>query len=100
MAAFRPPFMRSPGAPPTFAAALLGAWLLAGDPAAAQINQTFGTDQHACNQDVLSQVLSTSKGNLLGSAAGGAIGGLLGNQVGKGSGNTLATIASVVGGAL
>jgi surface antigen len=79
---------------------LLGASLLAADPAAAQYNQTFGTDQHACNQGMLSQVLSTSKGNLLGSAAGGALGGLLGNQLGKGSGNTLATIAGVVGGAL
>jgi surface antigen len=93
-------FTRSAGVALPVAVALLGASLLATDPAAAQYNQTFGTDQHACNQGLLSQVLSTSKGNLLGSAAGGALGGLLGNQLGKGSGNTLMTIAGVVGGAL
>jgi surface antigen len=100
MVAYLPSFRRSTGATLPFAIALLGASLLAADPAAAQYNQTFGTDQHACNQGMLAQVLSTSKGNLLGSAAGGALGGLLGNQLGKGSGNTLMTIAGVVGGAL
>lgn len=100
MVAYLPSFRRSTGATLPFAIALLGASLLASDPAAAQYNQTFGTDQHACNQGLLAQVLSTSKGNLLGSAAGGALGGLLGNQLGKGSGNTLMTIAGVVGGAL
>jgi surface antigen len=100
MVHYLPSFTRSAGASLPFAVALLGASLLATGPAAAQYNQTFGTDQHACNQGMLSQVLSTSKGNLLGSAAGGALGGLLGNQLGKGSGNTLMTIAGVVGGAL
>jgi surface antigen len=100
MAPYLPSFTRSAGVTLPFAIALLGTSLLTADPAAAQYNQTFGTDQHACNQGMLSHVLSTSKGNLLGSAAGGALGGLLGNQLGKGSGNTLATIAGVVGGAL
>ncbi len=62
--------------------------------------QTFGTDQHSCDRSALSQILSTSKGNLIGSAAGAALGGLLGNQFGKGSGNTLMTVVGVVGGAL
>jgi surface antigen len=63
-------------------------------------SQTFGTDRNACDRSAMSQVLSTSQGNVLGSAAGAAVGGLLGNQVGKGGGQTLATIAGVVGGAL
>ena len=68
-------------------------------PARAQTG-TFGTDQHYCDRSALSQILSTSQGNLLGSAAGAALGGLLGNQLGKGTGNALATLAGVVGGAL
>jgi surface antigen len=100
MVHYLPSFTRSAGVTLPFAVALLGTSLLAAEPAAAQYNQTFGTDKHACNQGMLAQVLSTSKGNLLGSAAGGALGGLLGNQLGKGSGNTLMTIAGVVGGAL
>ncbi|MGH7089173.1 MAG: peptidoglycan-binding protein [Stellaceae bacterium] len=84
-------------------AAVMGpCWVLA-PPARAQQGGnygTYGTDQHACDQGALAQVLSTSKSNILGSAAGAALGGLLGNQIGKGSGNTLATIAGVFGGAL
>src|SRR6185437_10805143 len=68
--------------------------------AGAALAQTYGTDQRYCDTGALSQILSTSKGNLIGSAAGAALGGLLGNQVGKGSGNTLMTIVGVVGGAL
>lgn len=37
--------------------------------------------------------------NVLGYIAGGAGGGIVGNQIGKGSGNTAATIAGVLGGA-
>lgn len=69
-------------------------------PAHAQMNGTFGTDQNYCDHSALSQMLSTSKGNLLGSAAGAALGGLLGSKMGRGSGNTLATIVGVVGGAV
>jgi surface antigen len=79
------------------ALALLGLALLGGDRALAQ---AFGADQNSCDRGALSQVLSTSKGNLLGSAAGAALGGLLGNQIGKGGGNTVMTIVGVVGGAL
>jgi surface antigen len=81
---------------PAFAVAMLGLVALGG-PARAQ---TFGTDQNSCDRGALSQILSTSKGNLLGSAAGAALGGLLGNQFGKGGGNTVMTIVGVVGGAL
>lgn len=83
------------------AAMAFSAPMLAPRPARAQTNYgTYGTDQHSCDRSALSQVLSTSKENILGTAAGGALGGLLGNQVGKGSGNALATLAGVVGGAL
>ena len=78
-------------------AALVGAALLGSAPAGAQ---TFGTDNNSCDRGALSQILSTSKGNLVGSIGGAALGGLLGNQIGKGSGNTLATIAGVAAGAL
>jgi surface antigen len=78
--------------------ALVGA-VLGAAPAGAQ-SGTFGTDRRYCDHSALSQVLSTTKGNLIGSAAGGAAGGLLGSQIGKSSGNTLATIVGVVGGAL
>ena len=66
----------------------------------AQERDTFGTDRGTCDRGALSQVLSTSRGNLLGSAAGAAAGGLLGSQIGKGGGNTVATIAGILGGAL
>lgn len=95
-----PPFRRPGRFLPTLAMVAVGVGLLASEPAVAQPNQTFGTDRNYCDNSALSQILSTSKGNLLGSAAGGALGGLLGNQIGKGSGNTLMTIVGVVGGAL
>jgi surface antigen len=82
------------------AVAMLGGSLIAPFTAEAQSYGTFGTDQRSCDRGALSQILSTSKGNLLGSAAGGALGGLVGNQFGKGSGSTLMTIVGVVGGAL
>jgi len=96
----RPRFARPIRRLPTLAMVAASVALLAGGPAMAQSGQTFGTDQHYCDTGALSQILSTSKGNLIGSAAGAALGGLLGNQVGKGSGNTLMTIVGVVGGAL
>ena len=68
--------------------------------AAPAMAQTFGTDQRYCDHSALSQILSTSKGNLVGSAAGGAAGGLLGSQFGKSSGKGVATALGVVGGAL
>ncbi len=68
-------------------------------PAAAQSNM-YGTDQRYCDRSALSQIFSTSTGNLVGSAAGAAAGGLVGSQIGKGSGNTVATIVGVLGGAL
>jgi surface antigen len=80
-------------------ATLLCAMVALGAPATARA-QTFGTDQNYCDHDALSQIFSTSKGNLLGSAAGAALGGLLGSKMGRGSGNTLATIVGVVGGAV
>jgi surface antigen len=67
--------------------------------ARAQSN-AYGTDQRYCDQSALSQIFSTSTGNLVGSAAGAAAGGLVGSQIGKGSGNTVATIVGVLGGAL
>lgn len=39
------------------------------------------------------------KGSGLGAVAGGVAGGLLGNQIGKGTGNTIATIGGIAGGA-
>lgn len=68
-------------------------------PALAQ-SSTYGTDQNYCDRGALANILSTSKSNILGSAAGAAIGGLLGSKMGGGSGNTLLTIAGVLGGAL
>jgi surface antigen len=62
--------------------------------------QSYGTDRRYCDHSALSQVLSTSKGNLIGSAAGAAAGGLLGSQFGKSSGKGVATALGVVGGAL
>jgi surface antigen len=82
------------------AVAMLGGSLTAPLTADAQSYGTFGTDRRSCDRSAMSQILSTSKGNLLGSAAGGALGGLLGSQFGKGSGSTLMTIVGVVGGAL
>jgi surface antigen len=79
-------------------AALVGLSLVQPDPALAQ--GAYGADRRSCDRGALSQVLSTSKGNLIGSAAGGAIGGLLGNQFGGGSGKALMTVVGVVGGAL
>lgn len=73
--------------------------LLYADHARAQ-NPTFGTDQRYCDHSSLSQILSTSKENLIGSAAGGAAGGLIGSQFGKSSGNAIATVVGVLGGAL
>ena len=96
----RPCLGRSARILPTLAMVAAAAVLFTSAPAAAQSNQTFGTDRNYCDNSTLSKILSTSKGNLLGSAAGGALGGLLGNQLGKGSGNTLMTIVGVVGGAL
>ena len=80
-------------------AAALAASTFGAAPARAQGN-TYGTDQRYCDQSALSQIFSTSTGNLVGSAAGAAAGGLLGSQFGKGSGNTVATIVGVLGGAL
>lgn len=68
--------------------------------AAPTFAQSFGTDQRYCDHSALSQVLSTSKSNLIGSAAGAAAGGLLGSQFGKSSGKGVATVLGVVGGAL
>jgi surface antigen len=79
-------------------AALVGLSLVQPDPALAQ--GAYGADRGSCDRGALSQVLSTSKGNLIGSAAGGAIGGLLGNQFGSGGGKALMTVVGVVGGAL
>jgi uncharacterized protein YcfJ len=79
--------------------AALGLSLVQPDPALAQ-SRAYGADRGSCDRSALSQVLSTSKGNLIGSAAGGAIGGLLGNQFGGGSGKALMTVVGVVGGAL
>ncbi len=62
--------------------------------------QSYGTDQRYCDRSALGQVLSTSRGNLVGSAAGAALGGLLGSKMGKGSGQTVLTIAGILGGAL
>jgi surface antigen len=62
--------------------------------------QTYGADQGTCDRGALSNVLSTSTGNLLGSAAGAALGGLVGSQFGKGGGNTVMTITGVLAGAL
>lgn len=80
-------------------AAALAASTFGAAPARAQGN-TYGTDQRYCDQSALSQIFSTSTGNLVGSAAGAAAGGLLGSQFGKGSGNTVATIVGVLGGAV
>ncbi len=80
------------------AAAFAVAALCAGT-ARAQSN-TFGTDQRYCDRSAISQILSTSTGNLVGTAGGAAAGGLIGSQFGKGSGNTVATIVGVLGGAL
>jgi surface antigen len=63
-------------------------------------NGTFGTDQRYCDHSALSQVLSTSKGNIIGSAGGGAVGGLIGSQFGKSAGKGVATTLGVIGGAL
>lgn len=94
-----PPYrIRCRGGVAGFGLALVG--LIAASPALAQSRSTFGTDQHYCDRGALSNVLSTSRGNLLGSAAGAALGGLLGSKMGGGSGNTILTIAGVVGGAL
>jgi surface antigen len=66
----------------------------------AMAQQTFGTDQGSCDRSALSQIFSTSSNNLIGSAVGAAAGGLVGSQFGKGGGNTVLTIAGVLGGAL
>jgi len=80
-------------------AAVACAALIGVGSAAAQTG-TFGTDRRYCDHSAVSQILSTSKGNLLGSAAGGAVGGLVGNQLGKGSGRNVATVVGILGGAL
>jgi surface antigen len=80
-------------------ALLCGASFIGAERAAAQSN-TYGTDQRYCDHSAISQILSTSTGNLVGSAAGAAAGGLIGSQFGKSSGNTLATIVGVLGGAV
>ena len=77
----------------------LAALDLSASPALAQTG-AYGTDQNYCDRGALSQMLSTSKGNLLGTAAGAALGGLLGSKVGKGSGSTVATIVGVIGGGI
>jgi surface antigen len=82
--------------PMTLSAAALALSMLA----APALAQSFGTDQRYCDHSALSQVLSTSKSNLIGSAAGAAAGGLLGSQFGKSSGKGLTTVLGVVGGAL
>jgi surface antigen len=86
----------------SLAATLLLLALSPGAPARAQPqpNSSYGTDQRYCDRSTLSQVLSTSKGNIVGSAAGGAAGGLVGSQFGKSSGKSLMTVLGVVGGAL
>ena len=76
--------------------AMLG---LSAEAALAQ-SPSFGTDQNYCDRSTLSQMLSTSRGNLLGTAAGAALGGLLGSKMGKGTGSTIATIVGVVGGGI
>lgn len=63
-------------------------------------NNAYGTNQRYCDRSAMSQIFSTSTGNLVGSAAGAAAGGLVGSQLGKGSGKTVATIVGVLGGAL
>jgi len=73
---------------------------LIGSAAAIAQSSMYGTDQRYCDRSALSQIFSTSTGNLVGSAAGAAAGGLVGSQIGKGSGNTVATIVGVLGGAL
>ena len=78
----------------------VAALLLSASPALAQQSGTYGTDQRYCDHSALSQVLSTSKGNVVGTAAGAAAGGLLGSQFGKSSGKSLMTVLGVVGGAL
>ncbi|HEX7967993.1 MAG TPA: RT0821/Lpp0805 family surface protein [Stellaceae bacterium] len=78
---------------------ILGLSLIDVGDARAQ-NGTFGTDQRYCDHSALSQILSTSKGNLIGSAAGGAAGGLIGNQIGKSEGKGVATVLGAIGGAL
>ncbi len=80
-------------------AAILAIALLHAAHARAQSN-TYGTDQRYCDRSAISQILSTSTGNLVGTAGGAAAGGLIGSQFGKGSGNTVATIVGVLGGAL
>ena len=99
MRVFHRPFLRHAAASSGICVALLAAALLDVGAARAQ-NTTFGTDQRYCDHSALSQILSTSKGNIVGSAAGGAAGGLAASQFGKGSGKTVATIVGVVGGAL
>jgi surface antigen len=66
----------------------------------ASFAQSYGADQGTCDRGALSNVFSTSTGNLLGSAAGAALGGLVGSQFGKGGGNTVMTITGVLAGAL
>jgi surface antigen len=66
----------------------------------ARAQSAYGTDQRYCDTSALSQILSTSRGNLVGSAAGGALGGLLGSKMGGGSGSTALTLLGVLGGAL
>ncbi|HKT17662.1 MAG TPA: RT0821/Lpp0805 family surface protein [Stellaceae bacterium] len=88
-------FRRLSGAP------ALAALLALSLPGAARAqNNTYGTDQRYCDHSAMSQIFSTSTGNLVGSAAGAAAGGLVGSQLGKGSGKTVATIVGVLGGAL
>jgi surface antigen len=64
------------------------------------VQQTYGTDNHACDRGLLTNVFSNSTNNLVGSALGAAAGGLVGSQFGKGGGNTAMTIVGILGGAL
>src|SRR5437763_5079136 len=93
------PFVLPPRPGTALAAGVVFAGLSLAQPAFAQ-SQAYGADRGSCDRSAVSQVLSTSKGNLLGSAAGGALGGLLGNQFGSGSGKGVMTAVGVIGGAL
>ncbi|MDP2171799.1 MAG: glycine zipper 2TM domain-containing protein [Rhodocyclaceae bacterium] len=49
--------------------------------------------------DNVREVTQAGEGSGLGAVAGGVIGGILGNQIGGGTGNKIATVAGVAGGA-
>src|SRR5260221_8352711 len=83
-----------------FMLALAGAWAGVPDPAAAQLNGSYGADNGACDRTALQSILSPSKGNIIGSLGGAALGGIVGNQFGGGGGKGLLTAVGVVAGAL